>query len=141
MNFKTTFTNIIVALFLLMQWNTPARVYAADFAPGGDVYQTSDPADISPLANVVVTLSGPGGTRSTPASISGAYQFPDLAAGNYSVSVPTPAGLFHFSPPTVPVAVGADTLDPVVNFAFARRGSVLFLPQVERNVLPYPDQR
>ena len=105
------------------------------------LYQTSDPADISPLANVVVTLSGPGGTRSAPASISGAYQFPDLAAGNYSVSVPTPAGLFHFSPPTVQVAVGADTLDPVVNFAFARRGSVLFLPQVERNVLPYPDQR
>lgn len=105
------------------------------------LYQTSDPADISPLANVVVTLSGPAGTRSAPASISGAYQFADLTAGNYVVSVPTPAGLFHFSPPSVPVTVGAGTLDPVVNFAFALRGSSLFLPQVERNVLPYPDQR
>lgn len=105
------------------------------------LYQTSDPADISPLANVVVTLSGPGGTRSAPASISGVYQFADLGAGEYIVSVPTPAGLFHFSPPTVLVTVGAGTLDPVVNFAFARRGSSLFLPQVERNVLPYPDLR
>lgn len=105
------------------------------------IYQTNDPSDVSPLANVAVTLDGPGGTQVVASSVNGAYQFPDLAAGSYVVSVPTPAGLFHFTPSIVGVTIGASTLDPVVNFAFARRGSSLYLPQMERNVMPYPDKR
>lgn len=105
------------------------------------IYQTNDPSVASPLANVAVTLDGPGGLQVMASSVNGAYQFPDLVAGSYVVSVPTPAGLFHFTPSSVGFTIGASTLDPVVNFAFARRGSSLYLPQMERNVLPYPDKQ
>jgi len=105
------------------------------------IYQTNDPSVASPLANVSVTLDGPGGPRTVASSVSGAFQFSGVEAGVYVVSVPTPAGLFHFTPSTVSVTIGASTLDPVVNFAFARRGSSLYLPQMERNVMPYPDKR
>ncbi len=105
------------------------------------IYQTNDPSIASPLANIIVTLDGPGGSRTVASSVSGVYQFSGVAAGVYVVRVPTPAGLFHYTPPAVSVTIGAGMLDPVVNFAFARRGSSLYLPQMERHVLPFPDRR
>ena len=105
------------------------------------IYQTNDPSVVSPLANISVTLDGPGGPRTVASSVSGAYQFSNMAAGVYIVRIPTPTGLFHYTPSAVSVTIGAGTLDPVVNFAFARRGNILYLPMMERNVLPYPDKR
>ncbi len=105
------------------------------------IYQSNDPSVVSPLANVAVTLDGPGDPQVVASSVNGAYQFPDLVAGSYVISVPTPSGLFHFTPSSVGITIGASTLDPVVNFAFARRGNELYLPLMERNVLPFPDNR
>lgn len=105
------------------------------------IYQTNDPSVVSSLANVSIILSGSGADLSVASSTNGAYQFANLAAGVYTVSAPTPTGLFHFTPRTVTVTIGASTLDPVVNFAFARRGGNLYLPQLERHVLPFPDRR
>lgn len=40
-----------------------------------------------PLAGVPITLSGPGGDKAATSAASGAYSFPNLAAGNYQVKV------------------------------------------------------
>src|SRR5262249_26034395 len=44
------------------------------------------------IAGVTVTLTGPGGTRTTTTDANGKYLFTDLTAGAYTVTVPTPAG-------------------------------------------------
>ena len=54
------------------------------------------------ISDVTVTLTGPGGPRTTTTDASGFYQFTQLVAGSYAVTVTTPAGL-------VPTATGQGT--------------------------------
>lgn len=45
------------------------------------IYQTNDPSVVSPLANISVTLDGPGGPRTVASSVSGAYQSLEYGSG------------------------------------------------------------
>src|SRR5207249_3954319 len=57
------------------------------------------------IAGVTVTLNGPGGTRTTTTDANGLYQFTNLSAGTYTVTVATPATYA----PTTSTAPGSTT--------------------------------
>ena len=65
---------------------------------GNGIQDSGEPG----IPNVTVTLTGPGGTRTTTTDTNGLYQFTNLTQGVYTVTAPTPAGL-------TPTTTGAGT--------------------------------
>jgi hypothetical protein len=59
-----------------------------------------------PLAGVTVTLSGTGGDKRASSATSGAYAFPDLAAGTYQVKVAAQTDSLAFQGDSFPLAAG-----------------------------------
>src|SRR5205823_4372818 len=81
---------------------------------------------------VAVTLTGPGGTQTTTTDANGFYQFTNLVAGTYTVTVTPPAGYSaattnapgsttatdsNSSPATVTLATNSST-DVTIDFGF-----------------------
>jgi hypothetical protein len=76
-----------------------------------------------PVAGVVVSLAGPGGTVSTTTAADGTYVFDDVPPGEHAVRITVPDGYRADGPDTRDVTVGAkDVTD--VDFALARPGSI-----------------
>jgi hypothetical protein len=59
-----------------------------------------------PLGGVVITLSGPGGDKRATSAASGAYSFPDLAAGTYQVKVAAQKDSLALQSDQFPLAAG-----------------------------------
>jgi hypothetical protein len=59
-----------------------------------------------PLGGVTVALSGTGGDKRASSAASGAYAFPDLAAGNYQVKVAAQQDALAFQSDSFPLAAG-----------------------------------
>src|SRR5262249_54838945 len=59
-----------------------------------------------PLAGVTVTLSGTGGDKKATSAASGAFSFPDLAAGSYQLKVAAQKDSLAFQTDRLPLAAG-----------------------------------
>lgn len=76
-----------------------------------------------PVAGVVVTLTGPGGSVGTTTAADGTYVFDGVLPGDHTVRVTPPDGYRADGPETRDVTVAADDLAGV-DFALSRHGSV-----------------
>ena len=76
-----------------------------------------------PVAGVVVSLAGPGGTVSTTTAADGTYVFDDVPPGDHAVRVTVPDGYRADGPDTRDVTVGADDVTDV-DFALSHPGSI-----------------
>ncbi len=59
-----------------------------------------------PIGGITVTLSGTGSDKTATSAASGAYAFPDLAAGNYQVKVAVRSDSLAFQSDSFPLAAG-----------------------------------
>lgn len=75
------------------------------------------------VAGVTVTATGPDGTLTTVTNGSGDYRFPRLPAGDYDISISTPAGYAPSGPVSRQEQVGADDVADV-DFALGRLGAI-----------------
>ncbi|MFE7504512.1 collagen binding domain-containing protein [Promicromonospora sp. NPDC057488] len=76
-----------------------------------------------PVAGVVVTREGPGGTVSTTTGADGTYRFDEVPAGDHTVRVTVPDGYRADGPATRDVTVGADDVTDV-DFGLSHRGAI-----------------
>ncbi|WP_454852724.1 carboxypeptidase regulatory-like domain-containing protein [Promicromonospora soli] len=76
-----------------------------------------------PVAGVVVSLAGPGGTVSTTTAADGTYAFDDVPPGDYTVRINVPDGHHADGPVTQDVTVGAEDAT-YVDFALSHPGSI-----------------
>jgi protocatechuate 3,4-dioxygenase beta subunit len=85
----------------------PATVSGTAYsdANGNGVFDAGTDA---PLAGVTLTLSGPGGTRTTTTNAGGGYSFANLLPGTYTVSAPASfSGQPRVTPSPVTLTLGA----------------------------------
>ena len=76
-----------------------------------------------PVAGVVVSLVGPGGTVSTTTAADGTYVFDDVPPGDHTVRITVPDGHTADGPETQDVTVGAEDVADV-DFALSSPGSI-----------------
>lgn len=77
----------------------------------------------APVAGAVVTVTGPGGTRTVPTAADGTYAVDGLVPGEHTVGVEVPFGYTPDGPTARTVTVDADDVADV-DFALARPGAV-----------------
>ncbi len=75
------------------------------------------------VPGALVTLTGPGGTRTSATKANGTYAFHSLPPGDYAVSIEVPSGYAAAGPTSQSVTIGSqDVAD--IDFAIARPGAI-----------------
>jgi hypothetical protein len=80
-------------------------------------------AGSEPVAGVVVSLAGPGGTTSTTTAADGTYVFDDVPRGDHTVRITVQDGYRADGPETQDLTVGAEDVTGA-DFALSRQGSI-----------------
>ncbi|WP_231954993.1 carboxypeptidase-like regulatory domain-containing protein [Occultella aeris] len=75
------------------------------------------------VAGAVVTITGPGGTFTTPTAADGGYSFPGLPPGQYTVTLEVPFGYTADGPTSQQVTVTTGDVTNV-DFAVAKPGAI-----------------
>jgi len=86
-----------------------------------------DPGETLPLNGVPLTLTYPNGSFTTTTTIDGLYQFPNLPAGVYTVTVGAAPGYVRTSPATSVVTLSAGQVYTQADFGFVYKPVALTL--------------
>jgi hypothetical protein len=94
-----------------------------------------DPEDTTGLANVRISAAGPAGLFSTTTDANGSYQFPNLPAGSYTVTLAAPPGGYKPSTPNLVAATLPTGGSATVNFGEARTVDLKLTQSASRSIL------
>ena len=120
---------VLVSLIVFASALIPAAALAADEKSeiGGTVYfdrsRDGSPGGDPGLKGVQVSLTGPKGSRKDTTDAKGGYNFDDLPAGQYTVTVAPPAGHQLTTALSIPVKVDGKNAIRVVDFGIATQAN------------------